>query len=351
MYDRIQKKMYLITPGTGGSGLDADATITHVSNNGLVIAYQSRAMDAVDPATNGGANPGGNQHVYLAQNSCPTDTALDGVPDCLDLCPTDLLKTEPGSCGCGKSEVDSDKDLIPDCIDSCPTDPAKSAVGQCGCGTPDTDTDKDTVADCVDACPADNTKIAAGFCGCGVPETDSDGDGSPNCVDQCPSNPAKSVVSGCACSDLKSSRGVCGCNVPDDDRNKNGVADCLDPSSSTQPSNPTVQITRVTPDSERARYQVVAKLQSVSGTVSYSVSLKNRRKTVNRSGSRPVVVFSNVSSGTYTLEYNMTIGSGATRVTTRTTTVTLKLPGGIQSSRPGGSGVARRRARTATPVF
>jgi hypothetical protein len=345
MYDRIQKRMYLVTPGTGGNGLDADATISHVSNSGLVIAYQSRATDAVDPATNGGSNPGGTQHVYLAQNSCPTDTDLDGVPDCLDLCPTDLLKTEPGSCGCGKSETDGDKDLIPNCIDSCPTDPAKSAVGQCGCGKPDTDTDKDTVADCIDACPADNTKTAAGFCGCGVAETDGDGDGSPNCVDQCPSNPSKSVVSGCACGDLKSSPGVCGCNVSDADLNKNGIPDCLDPSASTQPSNPTVQITRVTPDTETARYQLVAKLQSVSGTVSYSVTLKGGRKTLKKSGARPVVVFGKLGGGTYTLEYNMTIGSGATQVTTRTTTVTVKIPGGIQSTRPGSSGTTRRRVR------
>jgi hypothetical protein len=342
MYDRVQKKMFLVTPGTGGIGLDADATITHVSKSGLVVAYESRATDAVDPATNGGTNASGIQHVYLAQNSCPTDTDIDGVPDCLDLCPTDLLKTEPGSCGCGKAETDDDKDLVPNCIDSCPSDAGKTSVGQCGCGVSDKDTDKDTIADCVDACPTDNTKISAGSCGCGVAETDSDSDGTPDCADQCPSNSLKAIVSGCACADLKSSPGVCGCNVPDVDTNRNGVADCLDPSASTQPARPIVEITRTTPDNEAARYQIVAKLQSVSGTVLYSASLKGARKTLTKTTSRPTVVFGNLSRGTYELSYRMTIGSGGGQQVTKTTTVTVKVPGGIQPGQRSSIGSTRR---------
>jgi hypothetical protein len=338
MYDRIQKKMYLVTPGIAGIGLDADATLTHVSKSGLVVAYQSRATNTVDPTTNGGANGSGIQHVYLAQNSCPTDTDLDGVPDCLDLCPTDLLKTEPESCGCGKTETDEDKDLIPDCIDACPKDSGKSAVGQCGCGKADTDTDRDTIADCVDGCPNDNTKSSPGSCGCGVPETDGDGDGSPNCVDQCPTNPTKSTVSGCACADLKSSPGVCGCNVADDDLNKNGIADCLDPTAATQPAKPTVDITRVTTDDEKARYQVLAKLQAVSGAVSYAATLQSGRRTIKKTTTSSTVIFGGVARGTYQLSYNMTIGTGSKQVTTKTTTVTVKVPGGIQ---PGQRGVAR----------
>jgi hypothetical protein len=346
MYDRVQKKMFIVTPGTGGNGLDADARISHVSKSGLVVGYESRATDAVNPATNGGSNAGGTQHVYLAQNSCPTDTDLDGVPDCLDLCPADLLKTEPGSCGCGKLETDDDKDLIPNCIDSCPSDSGKNSPGQCGCGVAETDTDKDTIADCVDQCPTDNTKTVVGACGCGVAEIDGDGDGVADCADQCPANASKATVNGCACTDLKSSPGVCGCNVSDADNNRNGVPDCLDPSSSTQPSRPIVEVTRTTPDNEPAQYQLIAKLQSVSGTVSYSVALKGARKTFTKTQSRPMVVFGGLGRGTYELSYSMTIGVGAGQQTTKTTTITVKLPGGIQPSQRSSirlAGRARRR--------
>jgi hypothetical protein len=332
MYDRIQRKMYLVTPGTGGNGLDADATLTHVSRSGLVTAYQSRASNAVFPANNGGTNGAAIQHVYLAQHSCPTDTDLDTVPDCLDLCPTDLLKTEPGSCGCGRTEVDSDKDLIADCVDGCSSDPAKSTPGQCGCGKADTDTDKDTIADCIDGCPADNTKTTAGRCGCGVPETDSDADGTPNCVDQCPADPGKTAVNGCACSDLKSSPGACGCNVADVDNNRNGIADCLDPNTNTKPAIPVVEITRTTADSEAARYQMVARLQSIAGGVVYNVNLKGAGRSWSRNSLRPLVVFSGLSRGTYQLSYSIRVGTGAGQQTTQLTTVRVRVPGGVQAS-------------------
>ncbi|UCG33852.1 MAG: hypothetical protein JSU68_04285, partial [Phycisphaerales bacterium] len=62
--------------------------------------------------------------------------------------------------------------------------------GICGCGTPDDDTDGDQTPDCNDLCPTDPDKIDPGQCGCGVPDTDSDGDGTADCNDQCPNEPA-----------------------------------------------------------------------------------------------------------------------------------------------------------------
>ena len=38
----------------------------------------------------------------------------DGVPDGEDGCPTDKAKSEPGDCGCGKPDLDSDGDGTPD---------------------------------------------------------------------------------------------------------------------------------------------------------------------------------------------------------------------------------------------
>ena len=68
-----------------------------------------------------------------------------------DNCPSDPNKSEPGFCGCGKSELDSDGDGMPNCLDVCPGDANKIDVGLCGCGVPDTDSDHDGVPDCLDS--------------------------------------------------------------------------------------------------------------------------------------------------------------------------------------------------------
>jgi len=48
-----------------------------------------------------------------------------------DLCPADPAKTTPGSCGCGQSDIDTDKDTVPDCIDGCPRNPHKHRASPC----------------------------------------------------------------------------------------------------------------------------------------------------------------------------------------------------------------------------
>ncbi|MBL7964314.1 MAG: T9SS type A sorting domain-containing protein [Flavobacteriales bacterium] len=103
-----------------------------------------------------------------------------------DLCDNDPLKINPGQCGCGVPDTDSDGDGTADCVDGCPLDPNKIAPGFCGCGNLETDTDGDGLPDCVDGCPLDPNKIAPGQCGCGNPDTDTDGDGIADCVDVCP---------------------------------------------------------------------------------------------------------------------------------------------------------------------
>lgn len=52
----------------------------------------------------------------------------------VDNCPNDPLKTDPGICGCGTPDIDSDNDLTYDCNDLCPNDPNKTEPGECGCG-------------------------------------------------------------------------------------------------------------------------------------------------------------------------------------------------------------------------
>jgi hypothetical protein len=144
------------------------------------------------------------------------DSDGDATLDCLDGCPNDAFKLAPGACGCGVADVDSDGDGALDCVDDCPNDPLKLVPGACGCGVADVDSDGDGALDCLDGCPADPAKTAPGACGCGVPDLDSDGDGALDCLDDCPNDP------------LKLAPGSCGCGVADTDGDGDGVADCVD---------------------------------------------------------------------------------------------------------------------------
>jgi len=52
---------------------------------------------------------------------CARDTDQDGVVDCNDTCPDDPDKVEPGVCGCGISDVDSDASGTTDCLELPPS--------------------------------------------------------------------------------------------------------------------------------------------------------------------------------------------------------------------------------------
>ncbi|MFC1814675.1 hypothetical protein ACFL0M_01795 [Thermodesulfobacteriota bacterium] len=59
------------------------------------------------------------------------------VDVCNDNCADDPNKTDPGVCGCGIAETDSDGDGIADCNDNCPDTPNSDQLDTNGDGTGD----------------------------------------------------------------------------------------------------------------------------------------------------------------------------------------------------------------------
>lgn len=340
MYDRYLKRTFLVTTGTGGTGLNKDAQLTHVSTTSLSIAFQTKATNVVvegplQGTTVGGTvqlAPGGaetdDQHVYIARHSCPLDTDGDLVPDCsgLDSCPNDQKKTEPKVCGCGVAETDTDADFTPDCADECKSDPNKTSAGQCGCGKTEEDSDNDGTADCKDSCPFDNSKTSAGVCGCGVSDVDTDLDGSADCNDSCPTDPAKSGKTGCPCGSLKDVPGACGCNLADNDDNGNGQADCLDPTAATQPSAAVYVTTKLNLAKKKTYNILRIRMQNFGGRVTYSYSMTSGTYKLSKTSRSSNISLNGLKSGTYTFSYSVSTGSGAKKVTTKITTTTLKIP-------------------------
>jgi subtilisin-like proprotein convertase family protein len=87
----------------------------------------------------GSANPGSVGSISLRMLK-RADRDLDGVPDDTDNC----LETP------NASQLDADNDETGDACDGCPNDAAKIEPGQCGCGVRDIDSDADGTADCND---------------------------------------------------------------------------------------------------------------------------------------------------------------------------------------------------------
>ncbi len=186
----------IFDPGVAGAGTH---TITYTYTDGNTCTNSCTFTIDVAGATTWYADADGDG---MGDPGSPLQACTQPpgyVADNSDLCPTDPNKSDPGQCGCGVPDTDTDGDLTADCEDGCPTDPNKTWEGVCGCGTPDVDGDGDTVMDCLDGCPTDPNKFEPGVCGCGVPDSDTDGDSVLDCNDLCPLDPLKTAPGSCGC--------------------------------------------------------------------------------------------------------------------------------------------------------
>ena len=123
---------------------------------------------------------------YVSSTCDYPDQDEDGYPDCVtdggdcvDRCPEDVDKIEPGLCGCGVADTDTDADGTPDCHDDCPEDPLKTAPGDCGCGVADTNVQGDLDCDG----DYDAADITLGMDDFGIQSADRNGDGVYDAAD------------------------------------------------------------------------------------------------------------------------------------------------------------------------
>jgi len=137
------------TAGRGGSGASAGSGGAAGGGAQGGAAGSGGVADASSDSEGGGGAAGCD--IDAADAACrdgSVDVADTGV---VDRCPNDPLKTEPGICGCGTPDTDSDMDTTADCIDGCPTDPKKTQAGVCGCNADDSSDPDAGIAFCIKA--------------------------------------------------------------------------------------------------------------------------------------------------------------------------------------------------------
>ncbi|GJM26463.1 MAG: hypothetical protein DHS20C16_28780 [Phycisphaerae bacterium] len=118
-------------------------------------------------------------------NGNQLDSDGDGAGDACDDCPNDASKAAAGVCGCGVAETDSDVDGVPNCNDLCQGTPPGTAVDDEGCAIPLPQTslpgaDCESTADCVEGEVCVDTVCQVSTNGC---ETSQDCPQGETCVD------------------------------------------------------------------------------------------------------------------------------------------------------------------------
>jgi hypothetical protein len=156
-------------------------------NDGYADAEDAFAYDALEWSDSDGDNHGDNSDAYPDDPSEWINSDGDAVGDNADNCPFDEAKTEPGVCGCGILDSDSDADGILDCVDPFPDDPQEiqDSDGDGEGDKADADADNDGILD-----DGDNDGIS-GYLTC-------TGGNTQECDDNCPTtfNPAQEDLDG-----------------------------------------------------------------------------------------------------------------------------------------------------------
>jgi hypothetical protein len=123
------------TAGRGGSG--ASAGSDGAAGGGGRGGGAGSGGVADGSSDSGGAGGASGCYLDASDATCPDGSVDVGDTGVVDQCPNDPLKTQPGICGCGTPDTDSDMDNTADCVDGCPTDPKKTQAGICGCNADD----------------------------------------------------------------------------------------------------------------------------------------------------------------------------------------------------------------------
>jgi hypothetical protein len=103
--------------------------------SGTSASGDSIAIDDVDSRDLGG---GERLQPGRVPDDCEPNVDGDALPDVCDPCPGDAGNDADGDGFCESDEI-------------CDDDPLKQDPGQCGCGTPDSDSDGNGTADCLDS--------------------------------------------------------------------------------------------------------------------------------------------------------------------------------------------------------
>lgn len=124
------------------------------------------AVETASHASDGSAALVGDAHSALDGSTADSGDATAHALTCPPVVVPHWDGGKPDGSVCGDWSADTDYDSWPDCIDGCPYDPHKIEPGTCGCNIADTDSDGDGVADCIDRCALDPNNQAENQCGC-----------------------------------------------------------------------------------------------------------------------------------------------------------------------------------------
>jgi len=164
-----------------GAACESSANSCGVTASGVMACTEDGlgvACDATPPADPVGygnaCNSGVNSCGQVATGTigcdgfCSVGTPPDpaGYGDACNSAPNACGAASVGTVDCEGTcsavtpvAVDSDSDATPDCLDQCPNDAPKTEPGECGCAAPDTDSNSNGIADCKESARAD---LAAG---------------------------------------------------------------------------------------------------------------------------------------------------------------------------------------------